>query len=180
MIYKLFLISLIFILVIPACKDDDQSPTDSFNELCCKVPPLEECIQGAKFFVPNAFTPNGDGFNDVFRVFVGGGILQVVSFKITDQDGQLLFQLFNFNPQSQSDSWDGRINGELKEGLFNYEIIISTITNVTQTFTGQVCSRISLPLVCLENNRDDFCIFGNLHDGNGGMNYNIDSGENCP
>jgi len=53
-------------------------------------------------FIPNAFTPNGDGKNDVFRAIIFG---KVVSFKmdIYNRWGELIFS--TTNPQK---GWDGK------------------------------------------------------------------------
>ena len=58
--------------------------------------------------IPNAFTPNGDGFNDVFRVdFENDLEYQVGSFKVFNRWGQLVFEA------NDNDGWDGRTeNGE--------------------------------------------------------------------
>lgn len=179
--YKLFLSCLVCLVFITACKDDDQNPSDSFNELCCKVPPLEECLEGANIFVPNAFTPNNDGINDVFRVYVGIGIEVINLFQITDQEGNIEFVRTNFSPESSSGVWDGVQNNNQIEGqaLYNYELRITNIANITRTYTGQVCSRATSPMICLEDNRDAFCIFSSQHDGNGGLDFTLDPSETC-
>jgi PKD repeat protein len=55
--------------------------TDTINVTVYKFPGL---------YVPNAFTPNGDGLNDVFRP-IGLGIKQINYFKIYNRWGQLMF-----------------------------------------------------------------------------------------
>jgi gliding motility-associated-like protein len=56
--------------------------------------------------MPNAFTPNGDGHNDVFRV---PPMLQitVINFSVYDRWGQRVFSTTN-----SSEGWDGRINNQ--------------------------------------------------------------------
>ncbi|WP_127133164.1 PKD domain-containing protein [Pseudoflavitalea rhizosphaerae] len=60
-------------------------------------------------FVPNAFTPNGDGRNDVFR-FVAAGIKHVEFFRVYNRWGQLVYS----NP-SPNPGWDGRVAGKLQD-----------------------------------------------------------------
>jgi len=52
-------------------------------------------------YIPNAFTPNGDGLNDIFKPALAG-IKQLEYFRIFDRRGELLYQT------SQSgQGWDG-------------------------------------------------------------------------
>ena len=63
-------------------------------------------VQSCKDYVPNAFTPNGDGINDVFRIPRGMKI-QLEEFSIYDQWGNKVFTTTNRNS-----GWDGRFNGK--------------------------------------------------------------------
>jgi gliding motility-associated-like protein len=77
------------------------------------------CGKGA-VYIPNAFTPNGDGKNDVFYI-KGYGIQQVKSFRIFNRWGQLVFQRENFLPNDRSFGWDGTFNGRPADpGAFVY------------------------------------------------------------
>ena len=67
--------------------------------------------------IPNAFTPNGDGFNDNYRVY--GKDLQTLDFKIFSEWGELVF-----NGHSFDDAWDGSLNGKpVSSGIFILQII---------------------------------------------------------
>ncbi len=68
-------------------------------------------------FVPNAFTPNGDGDNDVFIFKQYAIIEETVDFKIFDKWGALIYYTDGFNP------WDGTYKGEpSKEDTYVYKI----------------------------------------------------------
>ncbi|PKP28106.1 MAG: hypothetical protein CVU02_02070, partial [Bacteroidetes bacterium HGW-Bacteroidetes-19] len=65
-------------------------------------------------FVPNAFTPNHDGLNDVLNV--RSVILDDFTLKIYNRLGELLFETNNF-----SKSWDGTYKGEdVPAGVYDY------------------------------------------------------------
>lgn len=57
-------------------------------------------------FVPNAFTPNGDGRNDVFR-FLAAGMQKIEFFQVYNRWGQLVF-----SATSGNQSWDGTLGGK--------------------------------------------------------------------
>jgi len=60
--------------------------------------------KGPAVYVPNSFTPNGDGHNDVLRVIMPGGTLR--NFIVFNRWGQEVFRTAN-----PSVGWDGCLNG---------------------------------------------------------------------
>lgn len=82
--------------------------TDEFN---CKgtdsiLVATKDCLKGV--FLPNAFSPNGDQKNDLFRAQVFGQ-LQKFELRIYNRFGQLIFE--TTNPES---GWNGTLNGMLQ------------------------------------------------------------------
>ncbi len=63
-------------------------------------------------FLPNAFTPDGDGVNDLFFV-QARGISSVKSMRIYSRWGELVFEKFNFLPNDKGSGWNGRVRGIL-------------------------------------------------------------------
>ena len=73
---------------------------------------------GPDLFVPSAFTPNGDGRNDIIRP-VGVGIAQLQHFRVYNRWGQLLFSTAQFGK-----GWDGTYGGvKQPSGTYVYEAI---------------------------------------------------------
>ncbi|MEP6584770.1 MAG: gliding motility-associated C-terminal domain-containing protein [Ginsengibacter sp.] len=66
---------------------------------------LVKTVEKVDVFVPNAFTPNSDGLNDLLRPAFFG-IKQLNYFRIFNRAGQQLFQTTSFNS-----GWDGRLKG---------------------------------------------------------------------
>ena len=65
--------------------------------------------------IPNAFSPNGDGRNDLLEIYVGDDI-ESFEFMIFDRWGKLLFRTGN-----RLVSWDGVYNGEITNtGVYTY------------------------------------------------------------
>ncbi|MFN8310918.1 MAG: PKD domain-containing protein [Chitinophagales bacterium] len=68
----------------------------------------------ASLFVPNAFSPNGDGKNDVFRV--RGNDIVSIYLAVYDRWGQLMFETKSLN-----DVWDGTFKGaKLDPAVFGW------------------------------------------------------------
>ncbi|MFT5168231.1 MAG: gliding motility-associated-like protein, partial [Saprospiraceae bacterium] len=69
-----------------------------------------------QFYIPNTFTPNGDGRNDVFRIRSRlASIQQVNIFRVFDRWGEMVFESSSFRPQDErlEDAWDGTFRGRL-------------------------------------------------------------------
>lgn len=62
--------------------------------------------KGPEIYVPTAFTPNGDGKNDMFKPFPVG-IKNYTYFRIYNRWGQVIFSTSEFNK-----GWDGTISGK--------------------------------------------------------------------
>lgn len=72
------------------------------------------------FYVPNAFTPNNDGQNDVFHGMGEGFEFESYNMKVFDRWGELVFE--SENPER---GWDGTYRGEpLPEGVYIYKISV--------------------------------------------------------
>ena len=67
---------------------------------------------GAEVFFPNAFTPDGDGVNDIFYV-QAKGIRIIKNLRIYNRWGEVVFEKSNFQPNDKSAGWNGRIRGNL-------------------------------------------------------------------
>ena len=65
----------------------------------------------SEIFIPNAFSPDGDGINDILFV-QGSGIKLIKSFRIYSRWGELVFEKTNFLPGDPSNGWDGKIRGK--------------------------------------------------------------------
>ncbi|MDQ3110504.1 MAG: PKD domain-containing protein [Bacteroidota bacterium] len=85
------------------------------------------------FFVPNAFTPNGDGENDFF---MGQGMsIREFDFLIFDRWGNKIFET-----QDPSKGWDGVLSGGTKAQIdvYVYKIYIIDVLGEDHTFIGHV------------------------------------------
>ncbi len=83
-------------------------------------------------FIPDVFTPNGDGNNDIFYVY-GTEILSV-DLLVFNRWGEKVFEAHN-----QFDGWDGRYKGEpAPMGVYIYEATIHGLDGQTIFKKGSV------------------------------------------
>lgn len=83
----------------------------------------------ADIFMPNAFSPNGDGKNDVIRPILIG-IKQLVFFRVYNRWGQLVF-----STTQAGKGWDGTINGS-QQSTENFVYMVQAID-----YMGKVISK---------------------------------------
>lgn len=84
-------------------------------------------------FIPNAFSPNADGRNDVFMVYGGKSVDQVASIKVFDRWGALLYD------GDGSKSWDGTFKGKkMPAGVYTYLIEMIFIDGEKLLYNGDV------------------------------------------
>ncbi|MEH0153366.1 FG-GAP-like repeat-containing protein [Limibacter armeniacum] len=76
---------------------------------------------GNEIFVPNLFTPNGDGTNDIFKIY-GKGVARL-TLQIVDQQGNIVFTSDNIS-QIMETGWDGNFGGKaLPNGTYYWKMI---------------------------------------------------------
>jgi len=82
--------------------------------------------------LPNAFSPNGDGENDVYYIL--GGPFSEVDFNVYNGWGELMF-----HADSQEEGWDGTFRGQdVEAGVYVYTINATTIEGEPHEKSGQI------------------------------------------
>jgi len=93
---------------------------------------------GANVFIPNTFSPNGDGMNDVFYPR-GTGLFRIKNLRIFSRWGEVMYEKNAFMPNDASAGWNGTHNGQkLTPDVYVYTIEIVCDNNNTLTFKGNV------------------------------------------
>jgi gliding motility-associated-like protein len=94
--------------------------------------------EGSQVFIPNAFTPDGDGINDILMVRAKG-ISAVRSLRIFSRWGELVFEKTNFPPNSPSYGWDGKIRGVTAPAeVYVYTAEVTCDNMQTYTYKGNI------------------------------------------
>ena len=91
-------------------------------------------------FIPNAFSPNGDGRNDRLILFADASILTIDRFQIFDRWGSLVFERKDFLPNVDDGlNWGGMIKGQLAPiGAYTYAAVFRTVAGEEYVVSGIV------------------------------------------
>ena len=90
-----------------------------------------------RIYVPNAFTPNNDGLNDLLNIYGTAG--KVIYLKIFDRWGNLINTQQNLEVGNSKSGWDGTRQGEiLPTGIYVWTAEIIFPDQITQQFAGTV------------------------------------------
>lgn len=74
-----------------------------------------------QIFIPNVFSPNGDGINDVFYIFSDSSVDRILVLKIFDRWGELIYEAIDFQPNDPLKGWDGTFRKEVMQpAVFTY------------------------------------------------------------
>ncbi|MCB9194485.1 MAG: gliding motility-associated C-terminal domain-containing protein [Flavobacteriales bacterium] len=104
------------------CTKDD-SVLVTVHELLCDEPDI---------FLPNAFSPNGDGSNDV--LYVRGRFISAMELQIFDRWGEKVFETTD-----QSVGWDGTFNGKpVDPAVFVYHLQVTCVDGQSRFFKGNI------------------------------------------
>jgi len=87
--------------------------TDQYGCSLTKDITVTVVCNGLNYFIPNTFSPNGDGVNDVFAPR-GVGLARINGMRIFNRWGEMVFEKMNFvaNDRTPNGGWDGTYQGK--------------------------------------------------------------------
>ncbi len=89
-----------------------------------------------KVFVPTAFSPNGDGSNDLLLVH-GQSTTKVISFRVFDRWGELLYEGNDFPLNDPASGWDGNFRGQpMDPGVYVWVLEVEYRDGVREVYKG--------------------------------------------
>lgn len=90
-------------------------------------------------YIPNAFSPDNDGTNDIFMIFGGNEVQEIKSFFIFNRWGESVYEGYSFLPGDPAYGWDGRHRGELlNAGVYIYMAEIEFVDGEVVIYKGDV------------------------------------------
>ena len=108
---------------------------DVINEGGCKSSDditITAVCNGSNYFLPNTFSPNGDGKNETFRAY--GNAIAGVSMKVFNQWGELIYEGSEYTT-----GWDGKFKGKLQPmGVYFYVFKIKLVNGTESNRKGSV------------------------------------------
>ncbi len=92
-------------------------------------------VDGINIYIPNAFTPNGDAVNDVFRPYGTGYDPNDYRMDIYDRWGENIFSSTVFEI-----GWDGRYKGQQLDinSVFTYRIVVYDMLGKSTLYIGKI------------------------------------------
>lgn len=82
---------------------------------CTDTTSQEICVRDvAAVYVPNTFTPDGDGYNELFGAVVSGGVPRTFELTVFDRWGEVIF-----DSEAPERSWDG---DGVPEGVYAWRL----------------------------------------------------------
>lgn len=92
-----------------------------------------------RVYIPNAFSPNGDGTNDIFYIFGGNDVTRVKSLQLFSRWGELMMTLTDFDPNDPQYGWDGSFRGSpAGQAVYVYHAEVEFLDGETLFFKGDV------------------------------------------
>ena len=95
--------------------------------------------QRADIYVPNVFSPNDDGLEDLFLVNAGSSVVELQEVAIFDRWGDKLYLWDNPLPPNEWPGWDGRTaDKDVNPGVFVYYMKVKLADGTTKVVEGDV------------------------------------------
>jgi gliding motility-associated-like protein len=100
----------------------------------------------AGIFIPNAFTPNTDGVNDILYLrSANRSVRRIDHFRVYDKYQEIVFDLSDVPgsadavPENPYFGWDGNFRGKKAEaGTYRYTAAVRMLDDTVQSFSGKV------------------------------------------
>jgi gliding motility-associated-like protein len=90
------------------------------------------------FYVPTAFSPDGNGINDRLMFHAGSFIKKVDLFSIYDRWGNLVFMAKDFPPNEPDFAWDGNFEGKaMNPAVFVWKVELTLPAGIKEVYYGE-------------------------------------------
>jgi gliding motility-associated-like protein len=106
----------------------------------CQTIVQTEVNRDCGLFIPTAFSPNEDGYNDYFMFFGDATkVEKVLDFKIFNRWGALIFSDISVQINNETTGWDGKFkNKEVESGIYVYYLKVQLKDGTTIEEKGDV------------------------------------------
>ncbi|MCB9282569.1 MAG: gliding motility-associated C-terminal domain-containing protein [Lewinellaceae bacterium] len=107
---------------------------------CSAEAVLEVLIERPTIYVPNTFSPNFDGINDVFLLYTAPGTLREIrQMRVFDRWGGKVFEAFSIQPNDIHAGWNGTHRGKIVDvGVFAWMAEVEWADGTVEWLKGDV------------------------------------------
>jgi gliding motility-associated-like protein len=90
-------------------------------------------------FIPDAFSPNNDGNNDIFVIHGSRVVKKIKRFQIYDRWGEQICDFKDFTPDNPLFGWDGKFKGkDVVPGVYTYFVEVEYLDGIIDLIEGNV------------------------------------------
>jgi len=112
--------------------------TDTLTQCTATDEVLITVEKPRKVYIPNAFSPNADGQNDVFGLSIGQDVERILSVELFNRWGGKVFSQRNIATDVYF-GWDGNLSGQKAEaGVYIYRVEVLFKDGVREVYGGDV------------------------------------------
>lgn len=144
--YAIMIIATIWLILVGCCKDNNSNKLQG----CCDEPAINATVGNGHVYVPNVFTPNADGINDILWVSGDNNIVFIRRFQVRDKEGNTVFQVLDGIPNDYSSGWNGMVGNKYENGMYNITLQVEAADGTNATLHGKVCN-----FRCLDNGTEE-------------------------
>ena len=90
-------------------------------------------------YIPNAFSPNGDGINDYFFIHANKSVSVIKTFRVFNRWGALMYEKTDLVPNQIASGWDGDFKGvAMENGVYAWMAEVEYLDGVTTVLSGDI------------------------------------------
>jgi len=109
------------------------------DKICTREGKVAVTIKPCGISIPDAFSPDNDGINDVFFVYGNNCVTGISEMAVYSRSGEMIFNRKNISASDAGSGWDGKYKGHASEpGLYAYRIKVTLLSGEMREFTGGV------------------------------------------
>jgi len=133
----------------PSCRKTTLQPVEDRKYYNVLVTTEAGCIATDSFlviveknrdlFIPNAFSPNNDGSNDIHDVYSTNNVAMIKRYLIFDRWGELVCYKKDIPQHWKNFGWDGTFRGQkMQTGVYVYMVEVEFIDGVVVRYSGDL------------------------------------------
>ena len=132
----------------PNCPNPWASPLETINYTliatdengCSETAEIAVFVnKNERVYVPNAFSPNGDGINDQLIIYGDHSLRQVKQFLVFDRWGEMVFRQDGFPANDPAYGWDGSFKGiPLNASVYMWMAVVGYVDGREELLKGNV------------------------------------------